>query len=205
MSMCDFPQLPADMIPRVRKLVDMVKAGEVNSKDIVAQLMGPVVAKMMPLMMREGGPKLADAIPKLIPAVAGKLPAMMGRQLFVVVADIGYFIVKIGLSPKLIDLVPSTYDEIKEAGLPGVYVDLDLIPYFLEGGMMAFLTMMGEDLIRIYGAKEMLKGGSGGSSGEGIVDTIMPLMATFLTKEVMNSLQKPYEEIGEMVLSAFGI
>lgn len=205
MSMCDFPRLPAEMIPRVRKLVTMAKAGEVQAGEIVAQLTGPVVAKIIPLMLREGGSKLADAMPMLIPAIARKLPAMMGRQLFVAVADVGYFILSIGLPPKLIDFVPATFEEIKKARMPGVYIDLELITYFLEGGMMSALGMAGEDLIRVYGAKEMIRGNSGDSGGEGILDSIMPLMARYMTKEVMDSLHKPYEEVGEMVLSAFGV
>ena len=155
MSMGDFPRLPDEMIPRVQKLADKVKVGEVDLKDILAQVMGPVMSKLMPTMMRIGGPQLTQILPKMMPAAMGMLPVMMGKQLFLKVEGAGYYIIKIGMPPKLIDLIPTTFQEVKAARIPGIYIDLDMIPMFFEG-MTGMLSMMSEDMIRIYGIEEIM-------------------------------------------------
>ncbi|MBN2169659.1 MAG: hypothetical protein JW738_10480 [Actinobacteria bacterium] len=203
MSMGDFPRLPDEMIPRVEKLADKVKAGEVDLKDIMAQLMGPAMNKLMPTMMRIGGPQLATMLPRMMPAAMGMLPVMMGKQLFIKVEGVGYYILKIGMPPKLIDLVPTTFEEVKAARIPGIYIDLDLIPMFFQG-MEGMISMMSADKIRIYGVEEIMSWGANIPNTGGMMDMMTPLLG-IMTKEVLDSIQEPYEEIGEMVLSAFGV
>ncbi|MBN1289558.1 MAG: hypothetical protein JXA49_07985 [Actinobacteria bacterium] len=210
MSMGDFPRLPDEMIPRVQKLADKVKAGEVELSAIGAQVMPPVMSKLlpklMPTIMKTAGPSMAEAMPKLLPMGMSMLPAMMGKQLFFKVAGMGYYILKIGVPPKLIDLVPSSFEEIKKARIPGIFVDLDLIPMFF-GGLEGMISMMGADMIKIYGVEEMMKwtddmpGSSGTGDMTGMIGPIMGMM----TKEFFDTIQGPYEEIGESVLSAFGV
>lgn len=211
MSMGDFPYLPEEMIPRVYKLADKVRSGEVGLADLGQAVVPPVLTKLlppiMPILMKEAGPQIAEALPELLPAMVKMMPAMMGHELFLKVGGIGYFIVSIGTGGKLFSMKKSSFKEIKAAKIPGIYIDLDLIPMFFQG-MNGIIAMLGEDLIKMYGVDEMMEWTAGAEmppNMSGMLDMIMPFLAAMLTKENLEMITKPYQEIGAEVLEAFGV
>lgn len=202
MSLGDMPRLSSETIARVETLIDMAKKGEVSFSEVLVKLMTTTMGKMMPLMMSLGG----DMMTSMMPQMMSMLPLMMGKQVFIKVEDIGYFIVKVGLPPKFIELVPSTFEEVKAAKIPGVWVDLDIIPLMLSGvdGMM---YIMGETLVEVYGAeviKEWTKDVKLPNTGGNPLEMMIPMMEK-MTKGFFMQMQEAIEQAAEETLQAYNV
>ncbi|MBN2168220.1 MAG: hypothetical protein JW738_03170 [Actinobacteria bacterium] len=199
MSLGDMPRLPGEVIARVEKLIDMAKKGEVSFSEVLGKLMSTTMGKMMPLMMSMGG----DMMGKMMPQMMSMLPVMMGKQIFVKVEDIGYFIAKTGMPPKFFELVPSTFEEVKAAHIPGVWVDLDIIPLMLQG-IEGMLYMSGEKLVKVYGA-DVIQGWMAGLPVSGnMLEMMVPMMGN-MTKGAYMQMQTAIEQAAEETLQAYNV
>jgi hypothetical protein len=199
MSMGDLPRLPDEYIPRVEKLVDLVKSGDADIAEIIGKLMGPVIGKMLPVIMGSGGDKLMA----IMPAVMGMLPALIGKQIYLGVIDVGYYRVKVGMLPRLINFKESTVEEVKAAKLPTVVVDLDLIPLLFQG-LPGIISLMTDGKLTIYGVEVLVGWFRAVSKNTGIVDTALPAVR-LMTKEVLQEIQEPFTEAADEMLSAYGV
>ncbi|MBN1289261.1 MAG: hypothetical protein JXA49_06475 [Actinobacteria bacterium] len=199
MSLGDMPRLPDEIIVRVQKLIEMAKKGEVSFTEVLGKLMSTTMGKMMPLMMSVGG----DMMGQMMPQMMSMLPVMMGKQIFVKVEDIGYFIARTGMPPKFFELVPSTFDEVKAARIPGVWVDLDIIPLMLQGieGMM---YMSGETLVKVYGS-DVIQGWMKSIPGTGNMMEMMIPMMGMMTKGFYMQMQTAIEQSAEETLQVYGV
>lgn len=202
MSLGDMPRLSSETIERIETLIDMAKKEEVPFTDVLGKLMSATMGKMMPLMMSLGG----DMMTSMMPQMMSMLPLMMGKQLFVKVEDIGYFIAKVGMPPKFFELVPTTFEEVKAAKIPGVRVDLDILPLMLQG-IGGMLNVMGENLVEVYGAevvKDWLKDVKLPTSGGNMMETVIPMMQK-MDKAFYTQMQTAIEQAAEETLQAFGV
>lgn len=195
MSLDVMPQLPVDMIPRFEKLLEKVRAGEVTSKEITGAFTGPMIETVMPVVMSAGMESLAKITPIVISKV---LPGILGKELFIRIRGSGCYIFKICQRPKMINLVPSTPQEIAAAGIPGVDLDPGVLLLLLQG-YIGIAAMVSEGLIRIYGL-DVIAGWFGGE----MMNVMLP-MIDLLTRKNMQPIQDVLVETAEKVLSQNGV
>ncbi|MBN1289027.1 MAG: hypothetical protein JXA49_05260 [Actinobacteria bacterium] len=196
MAFQDMPHLPAEYMPRLEKLAEKAKRGELELGSVMGAMMPPMIAHVMPVLMRTGGEQIAEMIPRMMSALPSMLPAVMGKQIFVHIREVGFFIAKIGIRPKLFDFVPSSLEEIKKAGIPGVSID----PGALTGGI-ARMTAPGS--MKVYGINELIEMFSGINISRMMY--MMPEMMGLMTKEVFQSMQEPVLEAVDQLLTSNGV
>lgn len=196
MAFQDMPHLPPEYMPRLEKLVEKAKRGEVKLESIAQAIVPPVVAHVMPVIMKTGVKQIAGMLPQMMSALPSMLPAVMGKQLFLHIKDVGFFIIRIGVKPKLFEFVPSSLEEIKQAGIPGVSMD----PKVLTGGLAGMTT---PGMMKVYGIDELIDMFSGVNISK--MAYLMPEMMSLMTKEVMLSMQEPVLEAVDQLLAANGV
>ncbi|MBN2167602.1 MAG: hypothetical protein JW738_00030, partial [Actinobacteria bacterium] len=191
MAFQDMPHLPPEYMPRLEKLVEKAKRGEVELGSVMTAMMPPVMAHVMPVLMRTGGRQIAEMIPDMMAALPSMLPAVMGKQMFFHVKGVGFFIARIGVKPRLFEIVPSSLQEIKQAGIPGVSID----PGAITGGI-ARMTAPGA--MKVYGIDDLIDMFSGVNISKMMY--MMPEMMSLMTKEVFQSMQEPVLEAVDQLL-----
>lgn len=195
MSLDAMPQLPLEMIPRVKNLVEKVKSGEVTSRKIMGAFVEPMTRKAMPAIMAAGGESLAQITPIVISKV---VPGIIGKKLFIRVRGSGCYIFEIGYLPKILNLKPATPQEIVAAGIPGVDLDPGILMLLLQG-YIGIAAMVSEGLIRIYGF-DIIAGWLGGE----LMNLMLPII-DLLTVRNMKPIQDVLVETMEEVLSQNGL
>lgn len=195
MSLDAMPQLPAQMIPRIEKLVEKVRSGEVSSKDIMGAYKGPVIRTVMPAMMTAGGQSLAQITPIVISKV---IPGIIGKKLFIRLRGSGCYIFEIGYLPKILNMRPATPEEIAASGIPGVDLDPEILILLMQG-YIGIAAMVSEGLIRIYGF-DVIAGWLGGE----MMNLILPVI-DILTRNNMEPIQDVLVKTTEEVLSKYGM
>lgn len=196
MAFQDIPHLPPEYMPRLEKLVEKAKRGEVKLESIMQAVVPPIVSQVMPVIMRTGGKQLAEMVPQMMSALPSMLPAMMGKQLFLHIKDVGFFVVRIGMDSRLFELAPSSFEEIKKAGIPGVSIN----PKVLTGGLV---KMTAPGMMKVYGVDELIDMFSGVNISK--MAYLMPEMMGLMTKEVMQSMQEPVLEAVDKLLAENGV
>lgn len=193
MTLEHFPRLPDEYFPRIEKLVDSIKGGELSVGEVVGGIMKTAGEKMIPLIMKNAGTEIAEMMPQAM----SMLPSMMGKELIVKVKDFGDFKLTIGMLPRPVRVTPVRKDEIDPA-MPNIEVVLDVVPLLFRGpeGM---LIMVSEEMITINGMDIISEWANG---------NIMNLMAKSMaltTKDILEPLQEPFISAADEVLSRYGV
>lgn len=199
MALQDMPHLPPEYVPRVVKLVNKVKNGEAAAGDILGRILGPALESMLPVLMRTGGPQIAALMPQVINAI----PSLFRQQVFVKIKSGGCYMVKIGFRPKLFQFVPSSLDEIKSSGVPGIVVDPGKTYYMIQG-FDGIVYALAEGVVSIYGLNELL-GILRDSSGNRLMADILPTILSLLTSELLLSMQEPIQTAVDELFATYGV
>lgn len=199
MALQDMPHFTPEYIPRMEKLAEKVKRGEVGPESIMTAVIPPFVENVLPVIMRTGGPQLAALVPQLITA----FPSLLGKQIFVKVKGGQSYMAKIGLPPRFFQFAPCSLDEIKSAGVPGIVVSPEKAFHMITG-FDGIVWALAEGVVNIYGLDQLL-GMLRDPSGKGVIADILPLVLSILTSEVLLSMEEPVKTAVDKLLTTYGV
>jgi len=122
------------------KLFDKVKSGDVKIEEAIDCVMGAVTETLVTLLSEDESEELFPQIMEAMPTIMSVMSCFIDKKLFIRLKGLETpktFELKLGLPPRLIDLTTATDDEVK--GLPGVEIDVDIIPPILEGKVVSVI------------------------------------------------------------------
>jgi hypothetical protein len=193
MGLGEFPRLPDGYIPRVEKLVQEIKEGRLSVGDAQKKAMLNASMDLLQALIAVAPAELIE----LVPYSLSIFPPLIGKELFIRVRDVGIFKARVGMLPKVIELIPTTIEEIKADPIPGIDLDLDIIPLILQS-FPGVSSIFSEGLIKIYGVEVLATWFS---------DTV-GLMVSFLAltrKEIMDSIEEPFISAVDELLVGYGV
>ena len=193
MGLGEFPRLPDGYIPRVEKLVQEIKEGKLSVGDAQRKAVLDAAMDLLQALMAVAPVELIE----LAPYSLSIFPPLIGKELFIRVRDVGIFKARVGLLPKVIELTPTTVEEIKADPIPGIELDLDVISLMLQG-FPGVSSIVSEGLVRIYGAEVLA---TWFSDTTGLMVSLMALTR----KEIMDSIEEPFISAVDELLVEYGV
>ena len=162
------------------KLVQKIKEGKLLMGDAQKKAMLSASMDLLQALFEVAPVELIE----LVPHSLSIFPPLIGKELFIRVRDVGIFRARVGMLPKIIELTPTTIEEIKADPIPGIELDLDIIPLLFQGygGLAAVVS---EGLLKIYGVEVL---STWFSDTMGLMVSLMALTR----KEIMDSIEEPF-------------
>ncbi|MBN1289560.1 MAG: hypothetical protein JXA49_07995 [Actinobacteria bacterium] len=196
MDYLDMALLQGEFLPRVENLVTRVLLFEIDFQDVL-KTAGELLYKYFIPIINSIPP---DRIEKLRPQLEEILENFVGREIIVEIENINILKIKIGKYPDLVDLVSIKKDQAREAGLPGLKINIeDVISYFFQGiDGIVFLLSTGK--IKAYDVEKLAEWAGGAISAlrflSASVDLLDEKQADALQVALISAVRELLDEYG---------